>query len=261
MSFKDLIGALGTLSKAQGIDNAENVNIAGVAAGGEANDGANAGGEGAGGTQAQAAAAGGAEGQGSGQGEGGAAQVVQVAGDGQAAALVKSLTSFEVTVGDETFEGADASEILKSLTNLAGHIDDSEGQIKTALGQAVIVMGTQSQQINDLTKSLAGHGTLVAEQANLIKSLRDDLDGLRNSPSGRISVTNPAQLSGASPLAKSLQLGDGKEGLPPQEFLAKCLSLQKTGAMSLQDVAIAEASIGSGVPVPSHITAKVFSKQ
>lgn len=251
MSFKELIGALGTLAKAQAIDGTGNDNKAG-GAGGEGGNGNDGSGAGAGGTQVQTTAQGGAEGQGGSDGAGAAAQAAAAAGDGQATALVKSLAVTEVVVNGETFESMDAGEILKSLGGLAGHIDAQEGEIKQALGQAVMVMATQSQQISTLTKSLS-------DQGDLVKSLRADLDAFRAAPAGRKGVTNPAGVSAAAPLIKSLGQGDAGEGMQPQEFLAKCLTLQKDGKLSLQEVAYAEAAIGSGAAVPESITSKVFS--
>jgi hypothetical protein len=146
------------------------------------------------------------------------------------------------------------------LKALGERIDGSETVIKQLLGQAVMIIGAQGEKLDTLTKSLEASGVLVKEQGETIATLRADLDAVRNQPGGRKSVTNPANVDGSALLVKSLNTDDDqKGGLPTQEFLAKCLSLQKEGRMSLQECAIAEAAIGSGVAVPDGIRAKVFS--
>jgi hypothetical protein len=210
-----------------------------------------------------------ANGEGSGEASGEAAQGAAEAGGDEE--MGKSFTL--VLENGEEVEAVDASLLLKSLqTSMAStisRIDASEGEIETALTKAVELLGVQSDAIGTLTKSFAEQGqafadqsALVAEQNEMIKSLRTDLDALRNQPGGRKSVANPAGISADDPMVKSLAAAgdETKLGLPPQEFLAKCLALQTTGGMSLHDVAVAEASIGNGVAVPQHIVAKVFAK-
>lgn len=264
MSFQDLIGRLGTMSKAQSIDDTnKDAKVAAAAADGAAagaaadgdkggDDGAGTGGEG---TQAAAGSANAAAGEGSGEGAGTAAQGAQGDGTDQEA-LGKSLT---LTDGEgNPIDVLDAAPLLKALGD---RLDATEGDIKQALGAAIVVMTQQSASIATMLKSFADQGVVVTEQAELIKSLRTDLDAIRAQPAGRRSVSNPAQISASDPLIKSLNTDAANDGMAPTEFLAKCLSLQKTGGMSLQEVAIAEASIGSNVAVPSHIVSKVFSSK
>lgn len=175
-------------------------------------------------------------------------------GIGGAAPAGKTIT-FTLENGDEV-EAFDGGAMLKALGD---RLDTSDTAVKQLLGQAVMLIGAQGQQLAEMTKSLTEAGALVKTQGETITALRTDFDALRNEPSGRKSVSTPAPAAGGQ-MAKSLQNGDDDEaGMQPREFLAKCLGLQKDGRMSLQEVAMAEAAIGSGLAVPDGIRNKVFS--
>jgi len=183
-----------------------------------------------------------------------AAAAAAAAAAGTGTTLAKSL---ELTLEDGTkVEAFDGGEMLKALGD---RMDASDTAVKQLLGQTIMLISTQSGQIADLTKALGESSALVKSQGETITTLLADFDALRNEPAGRKSVTNPAGAAGGTPLVKSMNNGGGDEGLPPNEFLAKCLSLQKDGRMTLQEVATAEAAIGSGVSVPDSIVSKVFS--
>lgn len=167
-------------------------------------------------------------------------------------------TTIKLTLEDGSeLEAFDGGEMLKSLGE---RLDATEGNVTQLLGQAVMLLGAQSGQIAELAKSFTEASVLVKEQGETITALRADIDALRNQPAGRKSVANPGNVDGGAPLIKSLNTGDDQKGMQPQEFLAKCLTLQKGGKMSLQEVAIAEAAIGSNVAVPDAIRSKVFSQ-
>lgn len=264
MSFDKLIGDMELMSKAQTLDAADKdaKAAAAAAAAGPSGDGDKGGEHGAGGEGGTQEAAGGsahADG-GKGAGEGQGAQ--KAAGTGTDEEMGKSFTI--VLENGEAMEAFDGTAMLKALGDKVGSVglrlDSTEGKVKEALGKAILLIGGQSEVINTLSKSLSVQGALVNEQADLIKSLRVDLDAVRSQPAGRKSVTSPGQFSTADPLVKSMGNDGGTNEMAPQEFLTKCLSLQKEGLMSLQDVAIAEASLGANVPIPAHISAKVFSK-
>jgi len=150
-------------------------------------------------------------------------------------------------------EALDGMEMLKALGE---RLDHTESQATTALGMAVALLQGQQATIGELAKSFATQTEAFNEQTELVKSLRADLDAVRNAPAGRKSVTVPVIPAGT--MNKALDNDANEKGLPPQEFLAKCLDLQKVGKLSLQEVALAEAAIGSGVAVDPSIVAKVF---
>lgn len=285
MSFEALMGALGTLSKSMPADDTnKDAKVAAAAADGAAAsaaaDGAGEGNGGAGEGQGQgsgegegageAGSAGAAAGEGQGGGEGATATGEEGTGEGEGESLGKSFT-LELENGEEV-EAFDATQLLKSMNArlvateqglaAAGQgIKATEDQAVAVIGKAVEIITAQGGVIADLKKSLDTQSTTVTEQAELIKSLRADLDELRNQPAGRKSVTNPVQVSADATLAKSINtIGEGEQkGLPPAEFLAKCLSMQKSGKLTMQECILAEAAIGSGVPVDQAIVTKVFS--
>lgn len=280
MSFEKLMGALAaikdqeTLSKAQSSDDAnKDAKVAAAAADGAAastaadgnkgDDNANAGGEGQGGAAAEAGSADADAGKGSGEGAGKAAEDCAAEGAGKEGQMGKSFSA--TSENGEKFEAIDATDLLKSfceeLKSFSSRLEGNEGKTQEVLGKAIEIISGQGASIATLTKSLTEQSAAIAEQAEMVKSLRADIDVLRNAPAGRKSVANPAQVSTDSPLAKSLS-NDGKsEGMKSQEFLAKCLDLQRNGRMSLQEVAMAEAAIGSNVAVPEPIVTKVFSSK
>lgn len=239
-------------------------------------DGAAAGGEGDEGDDGKAGdgAQGAGEGEGSGEGAGAGTAEPKTEGDGEETELGKSLT---LVLEDGTeVEALDASDLLKSLLGRVGDLSKSmgavdgrltgyEAEVGEVMTGAIGLIKAQGEMLVELQKSFADQGAQLAKsletidgQNGLIQSLRTDLDVVRNQPAGRKSVGNPAEVSAASPLVKSLQNSEGM-GMPPQEFLAKCLELQKGGILSLQDCALAEAAIGSNVPVSPAIVSKVFS--
>jgi len=169
-------------------------------------------------------------------------------GDGMAKSFTMELE------GGEQVQAFDGVELMKSL---AAVIDSNEKVAVEAMGKAVMIIGTQSGQIAELTKSLAAATDLITTQGETMAAMRADLNVVRNQPTGRRSIASPVQAS--AEMAKSLTTEQAQE-MPAGEFLAKCLSLQKDGEMSLQEVAMAEAAIGSGVAVPDSIRNKVFKQ-
>ncbi len=246
MSFTDLIGKLETLGKSQSLDDAnKDAKVAAAAA-----DGVAAAGDGKGAGDAGTVVATGTEAKDKDGGD----------GDDE---LGKSFTL--VLEDGQEVEGFDGTKLLKSLRQ---RVMTSEASIKSAaeeavqgqsaMAKAIEVIAAQDAHLTNLAKSFGDQVKTITEQSELIKSLRADLDEVRNQSAGRRSVINPSQVSTANPLVKSLK--NDEEGLQPQEFLAKCLDLQRDGKMSLQEVAMAEAAIVSNVAVHASIVNKVFSK-
>lgn len=243
MSFDALIGKLGTLSKAQPLDDAKKDDkIAAAAA------------------------------------DGAAASAAASAKDGKGAKKsdcddedIMGKSMVLVLENGEEMEGFDGVELMKSMfarvKAAEKQVQDVEAGSKDVMSKAIEIIGAQGVTMTALQKSLAEQATkvgeqekLIGEQTELIKSLRTDLDALRSEPAGRKSAQNPAQVKAESPLAKSLQNGEG-EGMKPQEFLAKCLTLQKAGKMTMQEVCYAETAIQNGIALPASTVSKVFSSK
>lgn len=242
----------------------------GAAAGGENTNG----GEGGNG-KTDDATQGAGEGQGSGEGAGAGSSGAAAAGEGENDELGKSFTlvledGTEVEALDASKEllrlRSQVAELTKSMGGVNGTLKSYEADASEIMTSAIDLIKSQGEALAAMQTTIKEQGEQLAKsletigsQDATIQSLRTDLDAVRNEPAGRKSVTNPGEVRAESPMAKSLQ-NDAGTGLGPQEFLAKCLSLQKAGRLTLQDCAMAEAAIGSNVPVPPAIVSKVYSE-
>jgi hypothetical protein len=265
MSFDQLKGELADLAKSYEPTD-ENAKVAAAAEDGkQAGEAAN--GE-KGTEEAAASAAGAAEGKGEGEGKGANPEDAEDAGAGEAGKVVAKSFTLQLENGDEV-EAFDATELMlenaEMLKSFGARVELMEADAKTSASEviglmtsAIQIIRAQGATIASLQKSFTEQTELATANGELIKSLRADLDAVRSSGGGRKSAANPSHVQADSPLVKSLQGGEG-EGLQPQEFLAKCLTLQKDGVLSLQECALAEAAIGSNVPVHPAIVSKVFS--
>lgn len=178
------------------------------------------------------------------------------AANAAAAATGTTPAALTGTLADGTpFQAVDGNKLIEDLQkSMTERMDAGHAETEQVLRQAVEVMSAQGAKIIELSKSLGETGALVGK-------LRTDLDEMRNQPAGRMSVTTPGA---GGDMNKSLEnggTGGQLEGMKPREFLAKCLSMHKTGALSLQDVTMAEAAINSNMEVPANIRTKVFSSK
>lgn len=128
--------------------------------------------------------------------------------------------SMSVTLPDGTeAEAVDGMELIKSF----------QGQMD------VIAEGT-----GKVLKSMSAH---LKEQAELIKSLKSDIDTLRSEGRGRKTVVTMA--GAPEPMAKSMPT--------PSDILAKCLDAQKAGKLTALDVSVAEGYLNRGMQIPDRI--------
>lgn len=134
--------------------------------------------------------------------------------------------------GEET-EAIDATEILKSLST------------------------RQEQHETALTKALETVVSIAKSQGEVIKSLKADVAKLASAGRGRKTVISVAEKPGADTVAKSMAANEKPAGIKPQELMAKCLSAQKTGALTGLDVARAEVAINNGVAIPVDILNRI----
>lgn len=266
MSMQDLVKSLGTLSKAQALDTTTQAAAAPATAPATTTTTTTT-------TESAAAGAGAPETAPAAAAPAAAAPAaadpakVVVVGAGAATdAIMKALAaaegdgmakSFTMELeGGEQVQAFDGVELMKSL---AAVVDANEKVAVEAMGMAVMTISAQSGQIAELTKSLTAASELINTQGETMAAMRADLDNVRNQPTGRRSIASPVQAS--AEMAKSMTPEQAKaQEMPTGEFLAKCLSLQKDGSMTLQEVAMAEAAIGSGVAVPDSIRNKVFKQ-
>ncbi|WP_431860149.1 hypothetical protein [Azospirillum sp.] len=208
--FKALLDELETMSKAHPNDGADDKRI--EAAAGENGGGENGGGEG------------GENGQGK---------------DGKETEEPFG-KSFKVMVDGKEVEAFDGTEMMKSLWTR-----------NQALETSVATLTEQNQDLGDaLTKSLelvkGLHGT-VNSQGDMLKSMRADLDALRNQGTGRKTTVSVLDKPAPTTMAKAF------DGIAPRELLSKALTAQREGRMTASQVARVEAHVNRGEAPPKAL--------
>lgn len=145
--------------------------------------------------------------------------------------LTKSLGNPE-----DDIEVVAVDDLIKSMGDLSQRFDENEGLMAKALGNTL---------------------NLVKAQGEMIKSLNDRVATLSNQGSGRkalLVATERAQPG--EHLAKSLPQQE-QVAIQPQEILAKCLTAQKAGKLTGNDVARAESQLNHGLQVDPAILARL----
>lgn len=130
----------------------------------------------------------------------------------------------------------EVDDLIKSMGDLSQRFDENEGLMAKALGDTL---------------------NLVKTQGEMIKSLNDRVATLANQGSGRkalLVATERAQPG--EHLAKSLPQQE-QATIQPQEILAKCLTAQKAGKLTGNDVARAESQLNHGLQVDPAILAQL----
>lgn len=145
--------------------------------------------------------------------------------------------SFKVTLADGTeAEAYDGTAMMKSLrTDLLGLQGDNEALAK-ALGGAVEAIKAQREAI--------------ISQGTLIKSLQADLAKLAGQGSGRRSVLNVLEKTATTAPASP---SGAAQKITPAGFMAKALSLQKTGELNATDVARCEMNLNKFGELPPDL--------
>jgi hypothetical protein len=138
--------------------------------------------------------------------------------------------SMSVTLPDGTeAEAVDGMELIKSL--------------QTQFQSQMDVMTEGSGKV---LKVMSVH---LKEQAELIKSLKSDIDSLRSEGRGRKTVVTMAGAD-PEPMAKSM-------AVTPSEVLSKCLDAQKAGKLTALDVSMAEGYLNRGMQIPDRIVSAI----
>lgn len=165
----------------------------------------------------------GAEGDGTGEGEGN--------GDG----MQKSM---EVTLPDGTkVQAIDGAEMVKAL---ADRVDGTEVVFIKAMGQAVDLIKSQSAQLKT--------------QGELIKSLQADFTKISAAPGGRKTLLTVHEKTAVTdPMAKAQP-----DVMEAEVFMTKALDAQKSGKITGQQVAAAEAALNRGWAVNPQTVAAVL---
>lgn len=148
--------------------------------------------------------------------------------DTEEAPMKKSLS-----VDGEDVELVDASELIKSLSNLETRVGEHESLLAKALSSTLNTVKTQGE---------------------MIKSLTDKVEAMSNLGRGRKTVLSIVEKPNpSSAMAKSHQ-----QAAPSgEELMAKCLAAHKDGKITAIDVGRAEISLQSGANVPADIINKL----
>lgn len=171
-----------------------------------------------------AAAEGGSDGEGDGDAD-------DKGGPGDGDADDKGMTkSFTLTLEDgTTIEAQDGAEMVKSLQ---ARIDQNEETMGKALASAV---------------------DLIKGQASLIKSLSERVSKLAGEGRGRKTVVSVVE----KPEPGATMTKSEPTGLTPDAFFAKALTAQQAGRISGTEIAVAEACLNRGEPIPASIIQRV----
>lgn len=151
-------------------------------------------------------------------------------------------------------DAADEKPVAKSMK-----VVDEDGAESEAIDATEILKSLsarQEQHETALTKALETVVSIAKSQGEVIKSLKADVAKLASAGRGRKTVISVAEKPGADTVAKSVA-AEKPAGIKPQELMAKCLSAQKTGALTGLDVARAEVAINNGVAIPADILTRI----
>lgn len=170
-------------------------------------------------------------GEGAAAGEAGEGGEAAEDGKGDGAPMAKS---FQLTLDDGTvIEAQDGTEMVKALGD---RLSSTETMMAKALGDTL---------------------ALVKGQADMIKSLGDQIKKLSGEGRGRKAVLSVVEKP--APAAATMAKSQQAEGVTPEIFFAKALDAQKAGRISGVDIAVAESCLNRGVAIPENIVQRVMA--
>jgi hypothetical protein len=156
----------------------------------------------------------------------------------QAADAEPMAKSLKVTLADGSeAEAFDAGEMLKSFTT---RLDAVDANLLKALGPIAGLLKAQNETIVNL--------------ATMVKSLGKQGAGRKTV----VTLVEKPAAGATSTLTKSDPAG---EGMTPEDFMTKAMSMCEAGKLSGNDVALAESSINSGKPIPPSIVTRVMGSK
>lgn len=170
-------------------------------------------------------------GEGAAAGEAGEGGEAAEDGKGDGAPMAKS---FQLTLEDGTvIEAQDGTEMVKALGD---RLSSTETMMAKALGDTL---------------------ALVKGQADMIKSLGDQIKKLSGEGRGRKAVLSVVEKP--APAAATMAKSQQAEGVTPEIFFTKALDAQKAGRISGVDIAVAESCLNRGVAIPENIVQRVMA--
>jgi actin-related protein len=164
--------------------------------------------------------------------------------------------SFTLETADgKTVEVQDASELIKSLTT---RLDQMDAGSTAAMQGFVDLMKSQGVLLKSMTEELAASKKIQGEQAELIKSLKGDVEKLGAAPAGRRAVLSLTERP-SNPSTEVLAKSGMPDGITVDDFFAKAFTQQNLGKITGAEIAVAEASLQHGQPVPEAIVKRVMA--
>jgi hypothetical protein len=164
--------------------------------------------------------------------------------------------SFTIQLADgTTAEVQDGSELLKALSD---RMDLTDTNVQSTLESAVMVIKGQGAMLKSFSEQLAGQQTTITEQATLIKSLQTDVGKLSSAGAGRKTVLSVVERRTDTATAAAAKSGV-PEGVTHEQFFAKAFEKQGQGKLTGTDIALAEASLNSGLAIPDNIVQRVLA--
>jgi hypothetical protein len=106
-----------------------------------------------------------------------------------------------------------------------------------------------------LEAAMSGALELIRAQGAMIKSLTERVIELAGAGRGRKAVVTIAE----KPAPTATMAKAEEQGVTPEVFFAKALSLQREGKVTGEDIARAEAALNRGLSIPNSIRLKVLS--
>jgi len=158
------------------------------------------------------------------------------------------------TDGGEEIQVQDASDLLKSL---GVRLDETNTTMQTTFETVVGVMKAQGEMVKSLTDKLLERDKTISEQGELLKSLQAEVAKIGSAPAGRKAVVTVAERA-AAPSTEILAKSGMPDGVSTEDFFAKALDLQREGKLTGVDIALSEACLNSGRPVPENIVRRVI---
>jgi hypothetical protein len=160
---------------------------------------------------------------------------------------------------DEDEDGGEEpmTKAFKVKTADGAEVDVIDGsQMLKSLGDRVAkIEGFGLEAFAELQTAMGGALELIKAQGTMIKSLTERMTELAGAGRGRKAVVTVAEKPApAATMAKAEE-----QGVTPEVFFTKALSLQAAGKVTAEDIARAEAALNRGLPIPESIRVKVLS--
>jgi hypothetical protein len=187
-------------------------------------------------------------------------KIAAAAKDGESASEAKGKAGPDEDDDEDDDEDEGEPSMTKAFTVKAtegAEVDVINGsQMLKSLGDRVAVIeGFGLEAFAEVKTAMGGALELIKAQGGMIKSLTERLTELAGAGRGRKAVVTIVE----KPAPTATTAKAEEQGVTPEVFFAKALSLQREGKVSGEDIARAEAALNRGLSIPESIRLKVLS--